>query len=125
LKLSACHQGDAAAATLGALKGTAVGLEIRLAIPAVETGLDAFKVKLGAFGDGAAADNVPVELDRVVDYAGQITDNQVELGNPPGVIGVAEGYFQNALGDGQFVHGVLSLLSGIRQAILPNPAGCG
>jgi hypothetical protein len=91
----------------------------------VETGLDPFKVKAGAFGDGTAADNVPEELDRVVDYAGEITDNQVELGNPPGAISVAEGYFQNALGDGQFVHRVRSLLSGIRQAILPNPAGCG
>jgi len=74
-------------------------------MPAVAAGHlagDAVEVKRGSLRDGSIGDDVPIELNRVINYRRELTDHQVDVRDSFRVrfLGVAHGNIEDALGDG-------------------------
>jgi hypothetical protein len=64
------------------------------------------KVQVCSFGQGVAAQDIKIELDRVVHIAAQLTDDQIDALDPPGVVrlGSIEHHGQNSLRYREFMH---------------------
>jgi hypothetical protein len=64
------------------------------------------EVQPGPLCNGALADLIPVELDRVVHVAGEVSDDQVEIGDAGGMTlcRLGECLIKNGLSREQFVH---------------------
>ena len=74
-------------------------------LPAIETGEShrhAPEVQGGAFGNGAIADNVPIELDRIIQDGRPLPDYKIQGRDAAGIIFLcmADGNFKQAFGDG-------------------------
>ena len=74
---------------------------------ALDAGCDPLKLQFCAFSHRLPRQEIKVELDRLVDKAGQFTDGQVDGQDAPrsGPFPVPQGNIQNALGNRILVHG--------------------
>ena len=68
---------------------------------------DTFEVERCPLRRRAFGDHVPIELDRVVHEAGELTNDKVNVGDTlrPGFLCVTKRDLEDGLGGGQFVHG--------------------
>jgi hypothetical protein len=84
----------------------ALRFELEATLPTTEAGGDAPEVKPPSFGQGVRAQEVKVELHRVVHDTAQVTDNDMDVGDTSGVgtLAMCDGDTQDVFGDGQLVH---------------------
>jgi hypothetical protein len=75
-------------------------------LPAPIEGRDALKIQFCARGQGVLAEDIPIKLDRIVDNAGHLSNDnmQGQDATRPGLLGMFDGYFENAFDKGEFVH---------------------
>lgn len=76
------------------------------AIQTKEFGGYALKVEVSAFCDGIFSDHIPIKLYRIVHHIGKLADHQMQVGDArgSGLLCMAQGNFQDGLGDGKLVH---------------------
>jgi hypothetical protein len=79
----------------------AAPLEDDTAFPALELQRDSAKVKACPFGGSIPADDLPVKLDTVTGDAGEVSDHQMDVGDPTGSYpgSVVENDVEQTLGD--------------------------
>jgi hypothetical protein len=107
-KLLARDDLDADTAAIGTLKRISVVRMVLLKTGhTLELRWDDTEMQLCTFGNRVFGDDIPVELDGLVHQLGQLTHDDVQVGNAFGVrfLGVFEGNIEDGLCDGEFVHG--------------------
>jgi len=69
-------------------------------------------MEYSAFGHGTLSNDIPIELNRFVNYRCKLPDDKIQVGDMRclGALRVAQGNLKDALSDGQLVHGYITLL---------------
>lgn len=75
-------------------------------VDTLQFGRHTAKMQPGTLCQCSPGDHIPVKLDRIIDIRGELTHNNVNVGDLPGsrLLGVLESQVQECLCDSQFMH---------------------
>src|SRR5512141_3097803 len=79
---------------------------LRAAIHTLQFSIDVAKVQRSCLGDGALADLVPIELHGIIAVGGNLTDDDIDIGDLFGILfsSFFEGLGEYGLGGVEFMH---------------------